>query len=264
MVVTVPPLEWFVRELGGEAVDVTVMVPPGASPALYDPTFAKMRAVAGARLYVAVGHPRFPFERAWLDEISAGHPGLRLLRSGAACVDHPEDPHLWLSPGCARSIADSVAGALSELMPVAADSVAERHRTVRRRIDAIDRELSRALAPYEGRAFLVFHPALGYFARAYGLEQLAIERGASEPSPAEVAAVVREARQEGIRHVLVQPQFSTEAARLVAGEIPGGQLLTVDPLGADWPATMRSIGETLVRTFVSPAAGSDGPDGGAP
>ena len=262
VVVSVPPLEWFVRELGGEAVAVTVMVPPGASPALYDPTFAKMRAVSEADLYVAVGHPRFPFERAWLDEITSGQPDLRLVRSGAGCVESPTDPHLWLSPRCAREIADSVAGALAELRPEDADAVAGRHQAVRRRIDEVDGELERALAPHGGRRFLVFHPALGYLARAYDLEQMAIERGASEPSPSEVAAIVREARREGIRHVLVQPQFSSEAARLVAGQLLGGELLTVDPLGRDWPAMMRGIGTTLVRVFESRPPDAGDPVGG--
>ena len=262
VVVSVPPLAWFVRELGGEAVEVTVMVPPGASPALYDPTFAKMRAVSEADLYVAVGHPRFPFERAWLDELTAGHPDLRLVRSGAGCVDSPADPHLWMSPGCARAIADSVAGALGRAMPEGAATVAERHEHVRRRIDEVDRELASALTPYRGRSFLVFHPALGYFARSYDLEQMAIERGAAEPSPSEVAAIVREARREGIRHVLVQPQFSSEAARLVAAQLPDGELATVDPLAGDWPAMMRSVGATLVGVFTSRTSGPGTPSGG--
>jgi len=263
VVVSVPPLAWFVEELGGDAVRVTVMVPPGASPALYDPTIAKIRAVAAARLYVAVGHPRFPFERAWLGELVAGHEGLRLLRSGSGCVLRPEDPHLWLSPACARSIADSVAGALSAVLPEASDSIAARLVEVRRRIDAVDRELERMLGPYPGRSFLVFHPSLGYLARTYRLQQVSIQRGASEPSPAEVASVVDRAREEGIRHVFVQPQFSAEAARMVAGQIPGARVVTVDPLAADWPGMMRAIGAALVRSFEAGAA-EGGPTGGSP
>lgn len=263
VVVSVPPLAWFVEELGGDAVAVTVMIPPGASPAMYDPTIAKVRAVSAARLYVAVGHPRFPFEQAWLDELVAGHEGLRLLRSGAGCVVRPEDPHLWLSPACARIIADSVAGALSTVLPEASDAIAARLVEVRRRIDEMDRELGRTLGPYAGRSFLVFHPSLGYLARTYGLEQVPIQRGASEPSAAEVASVVDRAREEGIRHVFVQPQFSAEAARMVARQLPGGRVVTVDPLAPDWPGMMRGIGASLARSFEA-GAGDEAPTGGSP
>lgn len=249
VVVSVPPLAWFVERIGAEAVSVTVMVPPGASPALYDPTFAKMRAVSEARLYVAVGHPRFPFESAWLDELVAGRTDLRVVRSGAGCATEAADPHLWLSPACAREIARAVADALTEELPGGSDAIVERREALLREIGAVEAELAAELEPYAGRSFLVFHPALGYLARAYGLQQLAIQRGASEPGPAEVAAVVREARERGIHEVFVQPQFSSEAAAMVAGELPDGRVVTVDPLSSDWPSMMRSLGDALAGSF---------------
>lgn len=261
VVVSVPPLEWFVREIGRDRVAVTVMVPPGASPHLYDPTMAKMRAVEAARVYVAVGHPRFPFEATWLEDLGVSRPDLRLVRSGAGCDQIPSDPHLWLSPACARVIARSVANALVEELPDAEVTIRARLDSVTARIDEVDEELSRQLAPDSGRAFLVFHPALGYLARAYGLEQVTLQRGVTEPSPAEVAAVIRVARERGIEEVLVQPQFSTEAARLVADQLPGGRLVTVDPLGADWPGTMRSLGSTLARSFARRGATEAGARG---
>lgn len=249
VVVSVPPLSWFVERIGADRVSVTVMVPPGASPALYDPPFAKMRAVSEARLYVAVGHPRFPFERAWLEEIVADRPDLRVVRSGAGCATDPTDPHLWLSPDCAGEIAGTVADALAEQLPEAAEAIGRRREAVLSEVETVRAELADELVPFAGRTFLVFHPALGYLARSYGLEQMAIQRGASEPSPAEVARVVREAREEGIHDVFVQPQFSAEAARMVAAELPGGRVVTVDPLGADWPAMMRSLGRALAASF---------------
>lgn len=257
VVVSVLPLSWFVERIGGDRVEVTVMVPPGASPHLYDPTMGKMRAVAEAAVYVAVGHPRFPFESAWLGDLARSRPDLRLVRSGAACEHEPSDPHLWLAPACAREVARAVADALAAELPDAGGRIRARRDSVLGEIDAVDRELGRQLSPHAGRAFLVFHPALGYLARSYGLEQMAIQRGATEPSPAEVAAVLRSARERGIEEVFVQPQFSTEAARLVAHRLPGGRLVTIDPLAADWPTLMRDLGAALARSFSE----GDGPGG---
>lgn len=255
-VASVPPLAWFVERIGGGSVPVTVMVPPGASPALYDPSLTQLRAVDAARLYIAVGHPRFPFERAWLAALTEGRPGLRVIRSGAACATDPADPHLWLSPECARTIARTVADALAEELPSASEEIAARRDSVLREIDEVDAALADALSPHAGRSFLVFHPALGYLARSYGLEQMAIQRGAAEPSPAEVAAVLREAREKGVDEVFVQPQFSTEAARTVAERLAEGRVVTVDPLASDWPSMMRSLGTALAASFEEWSDGS--------
>ena len=249
VVVSVPPQGWFVRQLAGDEAELTVLVPRGASPALYEPTLRQMRALDRARVFLTVGHPRFPFERAWGTELVRGRSGLTVVDGSEGCVAAPEDPHLWLSPACAASMTRNLADALAGELPGRAGTVRAREARLLERIDALDRELAELLRPHRGAAFLVFHPSLGYFARAYGLEQVAIERRAGEPNPAELASVVRRARERGIHTVFVQPQFSTEAARLVARELPGGRIVTIDPLSPDWPGMMRDIARKLAASL---------------
>lgn len=249
VVVSVPPQAWFVRQLAGPEVDVTVLVPPGASPALYEPTLQQMRALDRAEVLLTVGHPRFPFERAWGTELLRGRAHLRVVRAAEGCATVPEDPHVWLSPDCAASMTRRLADALVEERPERSDVIRSREEDLLGTIAELDRELSRALAPFRGRSFLVFHPALGYFARSYGLEQVAIEHRSGEPNPFELSSVLRRARERGIHTVLVQPQFSHEAAELVARELPGGRLVTVNPLGPDWPRLMRDVADALVASF---------------
>ncbi len=252
---SVPPVGWFVEAVGGDLVDVAVLVPPGASPATYEPTHRQLRRLDGASIWVTVGHPRFPFEAAWRGRLTEGRPDLRVVPSGEGCRRGAGDPHLWMSPACARSMVERVAEALVEARPAHADSFRAGRRRALEAVDAVDRELGDLLAPHRGRAFLVFHPALGYLARDYGLEQMSIQRGATEPNPAELDRLVRRARERGIRDVLVQPQFSREAAALVADELPGGRVVTVDPLAPSWPRGMRSIGRTLAEAFADRPAG---------
>lgn len=251
--VSVPPLGWFVRAVGGDLVDVTVLVPPGASPAVYEPTVSQLRSLDRAELWIAVGHPRFPFERAWEDRLTGGRPDLRVVGAGAGCRHEPADPHLWTSPACARRLVERIARALTEVRPSAADSVRAGRRRALASVEAVDRDLRRRLEPHRGRAFLVVHPALGYLARDYGLDQMAIQRGGTEPNAAELDRLVRMARQRGIRHVFVQPQFSREAAAAVAGALPEGEVVVVDPLSGDWPAALREIGRALGEALSSSA-----------
>lgn len=255
VVVSVPPQGWFVRELAGDEVETTVLVPPGASPSLYEPTLGQMRALDRAGVFLTVGHPRFPFERAWGEELLGGRSHLRVVSAAEGCATVPEDPHVWLSPDCAASMTRRLADALAGVLPERADSIRAREERVLARITELDRELAGILDPHRGRSFLVFHPALGYFARAYGLEQVAIEHRSAEPNPIELSSVLRRAREKGIHTVLVQPQFSREAAQLVARELPGGRLATVDPLSPDWPGAMRDVATELAASFQTDDGG---------
>jgi zinc transport system substrate-binding protein len=87
---------------------------------------------------------------------------------------------------------------------------------------------------------MVFHPAWGYFARQYGLTQEAVEREGKEPGPAELAAIIDEAKKDEIRVIFVQPQFSTRNADVVAKAI-GGAVVAVDPMAEDWLANMEKV-----------------------
>lgn len=256
VVVSVPPLAWFAEAVGGPLVNLTVLVPPGASPAMYDPTPRQLRRLDEASIWVTVGHPRFPFDAAWRDRLTEGRPGLSVVAAGEGCRRRAGDPHLWMSPACARAMVRRVARSLAAARPSATDSIGARRDRALAAVAAVDRDLTGMLAPHRGRAFLVFHPALGYLARDYGLEQMAIQRGSTEPNPAELDRLLRRARERGIRHVFVQPQFSREAAALVADALPEGEVAVVDPLARDWPRAMRSIGRSLAAAFGSRPVGA--------
>lgn len=266
VVVSVPPLAWFVDEVAQGGVEVAVMVPPGASPATYEPSATQMRTVAAARLYVAVGHPRFPFETAWLPRLSESNPEMRVVRAGAGCRHLPADPHLWLSTACARRMAAAVGEALAPVLGAERRTVRRRVERTVGRVDSVEAEVTRRLAPHRGRSFLVFHPALGYLARDHGLRQMAIQRGASEPAPGELSEIIRRAREERIRTVFVQPQFSRQAARLVAEELEEGRVETVNPLAAHWPSGVTGIARKLAASFrrsSPPPGGGDAAVAGA-
>ena len=119
---------------------------------------------------------------------------------------------------------------------------AERQRAAD--LDRVDREIARTLAPLKGREILVFHPAYGYFAHAYGLKQTAIEVEGKEPSAAHLAAVVERARQTGVKVIFVQPQFSTAGAQAIAKEI-GGAVVPLDPMARDVLANLETMAETI-------------------
>ncbi|MFW5734353.1 MAG: metal ABC transporter solute-binding protein, Zn/Mn family [Oceanidesulfovibrio sp.] len=161
-----------------------------------------------------------------------------------------QDPHIWLSPELAQTIARNTCDALVQLAPEQESLFRANLENLLGEIDALDEHIRETLAlvPPEKRRFLVFHPSWGYFADKYGLEQLAIEVEGKDPGPAELARIVDRARSEGIEVVFVQPQFSARSAEVVAREI-GGRVEVLDPLAADWADNLMRAAATFKKTL---------------
>lgn len=247
--VSVLPQAWFVERLAGGSVAVLVMIPPGASPALYEPTLAQVEQLQRAALYLRVGHPALPFERAWLDRLLSNGGPDAVASAWAGPGEEDGDPHVWTTPEGARRMARRTADALAELLPEERTAIEERHAALRAEIDAVDAELRERLGPLRGARFYVFHPAWSRFADAYGLEQVAIERDGKSPDTGELAALLARARADRVPVIFVQPQMSEDAARVVADAV-GARVETLDPLARDWAANLRRVGERIAAGAV--------------
>jgi zinc transport system substrate-binding protein len=158
--------------------------------------------------------------------------------------DHHEhaglDPHIWLSPPLVKIQARTVLAALQEADPQHRSVYQANFNAFKAQVDQLDADLKKTFAGKAGLQFMVFHPAWGYFAHAYGLKQVPIEIEGKDPKPAQLKALIQHARENGIKVVFVQPQFSTKNAELVAREI-GGQVAFADPLAEDWMANLRRV-----------------------
>lgn len=268
--VSIVPQIFFVQQIGKDRVDVQAMVQPGASPATYEPKPRQMAALTRADLYFAVG---VPFEAAWLQKIAAANPDMKVVHTehgiekipmaihphgepedpAEATESEPEahdhaqdrgirDPHIWLSPPLVKKQARAIFHALRKIDPDHESYYQANFQEFAAEIDRLDADLKDTFAGKAGLQFMVFHPAWGYFARAYGLEQIPVEIEGKSPKPAQLKALIEHARKNGIKVVFVQPQFSSKSAELVAREI-GGEVAFADPLARDWTANLRKVAE---------------------
>jgi zinc transport system substrate-binding protein len=150
------------------------------------------------------------------------------------------DPHIWLSPPLVKIQARAILAALQDADPGHRDDYAANFNAFMTRIDQLDADLKKTFADQKGLQFMVFHPSWGYFAHAYGLKQVPIEVEGKDPKAAQLQELIQHARQNGIKVIFVQPQFSATSAQLVAKEI-GGQVVFADPLAEDWMANLREV-----------------------
>lgn len=251
--VSIPPQAFLVEWLAGDLVQVEVMLPPGASPATYEPTPKQMVALERSQLYLQIGAP---FEGPVLEKVADLMPdlvvvdcrtGVTLESLGAGNHDHGAgllDPHIWLDPQRMKIVAGSTAKALQKLLPDEAPGIEDRLAALHKAIDTTDNRLEEVLAPYAGKTILVFHPAYGYFARRYGLLQMAVEVDGKSPSAKRLASVVNELSDQPVRALFVQPQFSRSAAERVANAL-GCDLVELDPVAGDYLANLEAMADRI-------------------
>lgn len=274
----IAPHGYFARRIAGGLVDVQVLVGAGANPHTFEPAAIQMVALSRADLYLRAG---MPFETALCDKLAGMTGGPRIIDTLAgiellgedehdehgehaqrdkgakqhAEADHQgKDPHVWLAPKLAAGQAASIRDAMCEAYPAHAEEFRRNAAALTAELDALDAKIAAALAPVKGRTFFVFHPAFSYFAAAYGLRQQAVETGGKSPSLKDIANLIANAKAQHVRVIFVLPQFSTQAATTIAGEI-GGVVIHIDDLAEDYMNNMQSMAEK-VRSALSGEAGS--------
>jgi zinc transport system substrate-binding protein len=255
--VSIPPQAFLVKRLAGDLVETEVLLPPGASPATYEPTPKQMAALDRSQLYLQIGTP---FEGPVLAKVADLMPDVRIVdcRDGVELEpiggdghDHeaePLDPHIWLDPERMKTIADTTAKALQDLLPEEGPEIEKRLAALHAAIDDTDARVAEVLAPLAGHTLLVFHPAYGYFTRHYGLIQRAVEVDGKAPSARRLATVVDENRQQPVQVLFVQPQFSRSAAERVAKALDC-KLVELDPLAGDYLANLETMADRISRAL---------------
>lgn len=165
------------------------------------------------------------------------------------------DPHTWTSPRRLAHQAEIVAETLAKLRPERTDAIRARALDMERELTALDAELATRLAGNAGRKFFVHHPSWSYFAADYGLVQVALEAGGSEPSDAQLTEWLRRARAAGATVIFTQPQSADSTPR-IAAEALSARLETLDPLAADVPEQLRVTADRLLASWAEPSSTS--------
>jgi zinc transport system substrate-binding protein len=241
--VSVLPLKYFVERVGGKRVDVSVMVGPGQSPETYAPTPKQMQQLTKTQIYYRVG---VPFEIAWINKIKAINPRMQIIDLRSGIKLYPSDPHIWTDPILVMQMAETIRDSLTKIDPAAKTIYQKNYIKFINDLKNLDQYIQAKLKNMPSHTFLVFHPAWGYFARQYGLEQIAIEKEGKEPGPQDLAKTISLAREKGIKLVIVQPQFSKSQAQMIASEL-GAKIVVLDPLAEDYLNNMQKVCQSIIK-----------------
>jgi len=259
VVASIAPLAYFAERVGGPHVTVSVMVPPGGNPHSYEPTPRQMARLGEAVLFIKAGSG-VEFELDWMDRFLSINPalrvcngveGVRLLRlkhGGCSHHDEPYDPHYWLTPANGIVIAKNVERALAAIDPARSAEYVENSQKLQAELQLLDREIQQKLVGLKNRRFLVFHPAWGYYADSFQLEQIAVEEEGKTLTPRQMQRVIEKAKANDIRVLFVSPQFNRSQAETIAIEI-GGKTRSVDPLSSDYQDNLRRATSAFLESM---------------
>ena len=241
VIASIAPVEYLAKAVGGDKIEVQSLAKGDVHS--YEPKPNDMKAVAKARIFIAAG---LEFEEAWIPRFKASAKNLVVVKSDAKIAklkeereeqaEHDEkheahaDPHVWLNPMLAITMARNISDALIDMDKANKDFYLENFQKLMNDLLAFDESAKNELAGLKNRKFVVYHPAWGYFAAHYDLEQISIERSGKEPKIDEMASTLKMIKDENIKVIFADPNRSQKSAQILASQT-GAKVELLDPLG---------------------------------
>jgi len=249
--VSILPQQYFVERVGGEFVDVHVMVGPGQNPATYEPTPQQMAALASADIYFSIG---VPFEKAWLNKIKTSNHELKVIECCESLSDlkghshHHEhsDPHVWTSPKKVIQMVSLIEKSLVNTNEFKGLIFKASANNFINELYQLDELIKSKLSFLKNRSLIVSHPSWSYFAHDYGLKQISIEQDGKEIQAKSMVNLIKLAKDKKIKAVFVQQQFNDKAANIIAKEI-NATVYELDPLAFNYIENMHDVTNKIIK-----------------
>lgn len=255
VVVSIEPIKYLVERVVGDDLSLRVLVPAGTGPETYEPTPRDIVSVIDAKMVFSTG--LIEFENILLNKVGAG-ANIVNLSSGVELIEgtcshlhsdcghsHGVDPHIWTSPRELRLMAHNLHLAIKQCYP---DSVKydQAYQRLDSELASLEEECRAIYASSPQRSFVIYHPALTYYARCYGLEQMAIESNGKEPSAKHIAQVIDFARENNVRTLLYQCEYPRSVVEVIADDM-GVEAVEINPLSDDPVEFIRSVTRTITQ-----------------
>lgn len=268
--VSIEPQRSILEAIGGERVTVSSLLANGEDPETYDPTIASLINLERSGAWFMVGNQAFEAELA--GKIGTGvrrfdtSEGTLLItgthgESRADDHDHDADeadeeshhghhhhggidPHTWSSVRNLKIMASNMLAGLEEIDPDGSNYYRARHDSLVARLDSLDAAYARRLAGAEGMTFMVWHPSLSYFARDYGLRQIAVAADHRETSILSLQSTIDHAIDEGVTVFFEQNSYDPRLSATVKRHI-NATCATFNPLDYEWQKGLDTVVQTL-------------------
>lgn len=260
--VTIEPQKYFLEQIVGDKYKVNCVVPNGSNPESFDLAPSQIMTIGKSEAYLKIGF--LGIENTWIENIRKNNPRVKFFdcSSGITPIgghqhDHAQgeeqhshhghddgDPHTWSAPYTARIIADNMYKAVIELDSKNKEYYTTNYNKLIAVIDSTDNVIKQYIDQAPCKSFIIYHPALSYFAQEYGLKQLPIEYEGKNPSPKQFKELIDYAKQNNVKTVFIQQEFDAKNAETVANSI-GGKAIPINLMAYDWSSEIIKIAKAL-------------------
>jgi len=265
--VSIAPQKYMVEKIAGDVFIVKDLLPSGASPATFEPSPMQLRELSSAIAYFRIGH--IGFEKAWMERIQNANQTMQVFDQSQGVdfieADHSHDhhshehkhdhnhfgtdPHIWVSASQMQVQIENIKNALVNLMPDSAKYFTDNYEKLKVVLVDTDKKIMGMFHNVERKTYMIYHPAMSYFARDYGLEQLPLEYEGKEPSGKYMIDLINKSKKLGIKTIFIQKQFPEDKAKAIAKEL-GAKVVKIDPLAYQWPDNMIYMAEQIQKSLV--------------
>ena len=258
--VSIQPQKWLLERIVGERIEVVSLLSQGSNPETYEPDMNHLMSLERSVAYFCIGN--IGFEMAIVDKAQSNNPDIKIynnsrgiklicgthegvaLQHSAEGHHHEVDPHVWTSVTNARVIATNMCDAVCELDARHCEFYKQNLKALLEQLDALDAEIRKTLDGCQGRAFVVWHPSLSYFARDYGLQQIAMECEGKEIPAKLLKEEIDYAQQTDAKVFFFQKEFDSRRVEAVNKQI-GAKLVTINPMSYHWDDELKNIANAL-------------------
>ena len=273
LTVNILPQKYFVEKIVKDKFNINVMVKPGVSPHNFEPKPSQMKSLVASKAFFLIGDSS---EKAWLEKFKQNAKNTLFVDTTVGIEkmemiahDHEEnethghhgdheheeahehsglDPHIWLEPTLVKIQAKNIYEAMLKIDSTNSDFYKTNYEEFLKELDSLDQDIKTLLSPHKDKAFMVFHPSWGYFAKRYEIEQISIEIQGKEPKPNELVKLIEEAKKHDIKIIFVSPQFSQKSAQAISKNI-GANVVAIDPLSDDWQKNLLKVASEIANSY---------------
>lgn len=248
--VSIEPQKYLLDAIIGDKYTINTVIPSGSNPESYDPSPSQMVSIGKSKIYFKIGD--LGFENTWLQNIKGNNPQMKIVDCSIGLKqmnNHGHagnDPHIWSSPKTASIVAKNIYNAIIDFDKENEEYYLKNYTKLESTINKTDSIVKTYIAEAPSKTFVIFHPALSYFAGEYGLIQLTIEVDGKSPTPQQLSKLIQQAKKDKVVVVFIQEEFDEKNTEIVAKEI-GAEVVRINPLSYNWEEEMIKIAKAIAQ-----------------
>lgn len=248
---SIPPVAQFIEKVCKDKVDIITLLPNGASPETYEPTFKDKQALYNAKLFFSIGVPME--ENSIIPSLNEDIKNIELYKTvnehySDLYDDKHRDPHIWLSIKRAKIIVDIIANEMSVIDAANADFYKTNAAEYIKELNILETEIKNIFKSKQNRKFIVFHPAFNYFAEDFELYSYSLEEHGKETTAKNLSLMIDFAKKENIKTVFYQAEASAKIPETFANEI-SGNAMKLYPLAYNYCENLKSMANQIAKAM---------------